>query len=63
MADEADRLAASDPDYAIRDLFNAIAEKKFPSWTMHIQVTNTELLFGIIYLLCLAAAIMCLEFL
>lgn len=42
MADEADRLAASDPDYAIRDLFNSISEKKFPSWTMHIQVMTFE---------------------
>ena len=40
MADEADRLAAADPDYAIRDLFNAIEEKNYPSWTMHIQVRS-----------------------
>lgn len=38
MADEAERISATDPDYAIRDLYNAIAEKNNPSWTMHIQV-------------------------
>lgn len=35
---DADRLAGSDPDYAIRDLFNAVANKDFPSWTLKIQV-------------------------
>lgn len=34
-------LEGKDPDYAIRDLFNAIAEKQFPSWTFFIQVTRT----------------------
>jgi len=37
-ADEADRLASSDPDYAIRDLYNAIASGNPPSWTMYAQV-------------------------
>ncbi|KAF1317978.1 Catalase, partial [Globisporangium splendens] len=36
--DEADRLASSDPDYAIRDLYEAIANKEYPTWTMYIQV-------------------------
>ncbi|XP_069596059.1 catalase-like isoform X2 [Ranitomeya imitator] len=36
--EEADRLVVKDPDYAIRDLFQAIARKEFPSWTMYIQV-------------------------
>lgn len=40
MADEADRLASSDPDYSIRDLYNAIAEGNYPSWTMYIQVST-----------------------
>ncbi|XP_055919072.1 catalase-like [Eupeodes corollae] len=35
-------LASSDPDYSTRDLFNAIAEGKFPSWTMYIQVMTFE---------------------
>ena len=37
-ADEAGALASSDPDYATRDLYNAIAEGKPPSWTMFLQV-------------------------
>ena len=35
---EADQMSMTDPDYAIRDLYNAIADKDFPSWTMFIQV-------------------------
>ncbi|GLE08905.1 hypothetical protein PINS_up020380 [Pythium insidiosum] len=35
--DEAARLAGADPDYAIRDLYDAIARKEFPSWTLYIQ--------------------------
>jgi catalase len=31
-------LAGSDPDYAQRDLFEAIERKAFPKWTMYIQV-------------------------
>jgi len=38
--EEADRLAGSDPDYAIRDLYNAIQSKNFPSWTAYIQVMS-----------------------
>ena len=37
-ADKADSLASSDPDYEIRDLYNAISENNFPSWTLYIQV-------------------------
>lgn len=37
-ADKADSLSSSDPDYAIRDLYNAIADNNFPSWTLYIQV-------------------------
>jgi hypothetical protein len=32
------RLASADPDYAIRDLYNAIGNKNPPSWTMYFQV-------------------------
>ncbi|XP_053675260.1 catalase isoform X1 [Anopheles nili] len=38
----ADELSGSDPDYAIRDLYNAIAKKDFPSWTLKIQVMTFE---------------------
>lgn len=39
---KAGELSGSDPDYSIRDLFNAIAEGKYPSWTMYIQVMTPE---------------------
>ncbi|XP_071498414.1 catalase-like [Diadema antillarum] len=38
----AGELASTDPDYAIRDLYNAIATGNFPSWTLHIQVMTNE---------------------
>ncbi|KAF1323229.1 Peroxisomal catalase, partial [Globisporangium splendens] len=37
-AEEAEKLTASDPDYATRDLYEAIAEGEYPTWTMYIQV-------------------------
>ena len=37
-SEEAERLAGTDPDYATRDLFNAIERGDFPSWTLYIQV-------------------------
>ena len=40
--DVASGLAASDPDYAIRDLYNAIANKENPSWTLYVQVMSAE---------------------
>ncbi|CAG4954942.1 unnamed protein product [Colias eurytheme] len=36
--EKAAELASSDPDYSIRDLYNAIAKGDFPSWTLHIQI-------------------------
>jgi len=38
----ATELAGTDPDYATRDLYNAIALGQFPSWTLHIQVMTFE---------------------
>ncbi|KAF7265134.1 hypothetical protein GWI33_021429 [Rhynchophorus ferrugineus] len=43
----AEKLAGSDPDYAARDLYNAIAEageksKSYPSWTMYVQLMTPE---------------------
>ena len=35
-------MARDDPDFAIRDLYNAIAEGDFPSYTMFIQVMTFE---------------------
>ncbi|XP_065578835.1 catalase-like isoform X2 [Artemia franciscana] len=34
--------AAGDPDHARRDLYNSIAEGKYPSWTMYIQVMTQQ---------------------
>lgn len=42
MADRAAELGGSDPDYAQRDLYNAIANKQFPSWTLYIQVMTFQ---------------------
>ncbi|XP_076063680.1 catalase isoform X2 [Oratosquilla oratoria] len=42
LANEADALASTDPDYAIRDLYNAIADNQFPSWSMYIQVMTFQ---------------------
>ncbi|MBZ4685268.1 MAG: katA [Desulfomicrobiaceae bacterium] len=36
--DEADRIAGEDPDYHRRDLFEAIARKQYPSWTLFVQI-------------------------
>ena len=37
-ADDADRVAGSDPDYSTRDLFTAIEGGEFPTWTVYMQV-------------------------
>lgn len=42
MADKAGEISGTDPDYAQRDLYNAIADKHFPSWTLHIQVMTFQ---------------------
>ncbi|QGZ39001.1 catalase [Pseudoduganella flava] len=43
-AADAVRIAGEDPDYAQRDLFNAIARGEFPRWTVSIQAaTEAEL--------------------
>jgi catalase len=41
-ASEAVRLAGADPDYAQRDLFQAIAAGNFPRWSVEIQVMDDE---------------------
>ncbi|XP_076467359.1 catalase-like isoform X2 [Babylonia areolata] len=42
MADRAVELSGTDPDYAQRDLYNAIADGKFPSWTVYLQVMTFQ---------------------
>ncbi len=41
-AERAAELAGTDPDYAGRDLFEAIEKKDFPKWKMMIQVMPEE---------------------
>ncbi|XP_054166686.1 catalase-like [Oppia nitens] len=38
----ANRLASKDPDYSVHDMFDAIARKDYPSWTLYIQVMTYE---------------------
>jgi len=40
--DVAHRLSADDPDYSLHDLYNSIANGKFPSWSFFIQVMTVE---------------------
>lgn len=40
--DKAGQLTCTDPDYSIRDLYNAIETGNYPSWTMYIQVMTYE---------------------
>lgn len=41
-AQKAHELSATDPDYSIRDLYNAIACGEFPQWNFSIQVMTFE---------------------
>ncbi|MGH0145218.1 UNVERIFIED_CONTAM: hypothetical protein FKN15_025891 [Acipenser sinensis] len=40
--DEASRLSSTNPDYGIQDLYNAIANGNYPSWSVFIQVMTFE---------------------
>jgi catalase len=42
MADKAAHLMGRDPDYATRDLFEAIAKGDFPQWDFFIQLMTFE---------------------
>jgi Catalase len=42
MCEQAAELGGTDPDYATRDLYNAIASGDFPSWTLYLQVMSFE---------------------
>jgi catalase len=42
LAQQATEVASSDPDYSIRDLYNAIAQGQYPSWTFYIQVMTFQ---------------------
>ncbi|KAJ5751341.1 Catalase mono-functional heme-containing [Penicillium manginii] len=38
--EEATRIAGEDPDYMIRDMFEAIEKKDYPSWDVFVQVMD-----------------------
>lgn len=38
--EEATRIAGEDPDYMIRDMFEAIERKDFPEWDVFVQVMS-----------------------
>ncbi|MDF1591956.1 MAG: catalase [Desulfobacterales bacterium] len=40
--EEAGKLCSSDPDHATRDLYEAIARKEYPSWTLEMQILTPE---------------------
>jgi len=40
--EEAGKLCSSDPDHATRDLYDAIARKEYPSWTLEMQILTPE---------------------
>ncbi|KAJ2723731.1 catalase A [Coemansia sp. Benny D115] len=42
LPEDAERLAGSDPNYATRDLFNAIERGDHPAWKVYIQVIDPE---------------------
>ncbi|KAI1848199.1 hypothetical protein JX266_005912 [Neoarthrinium moseri] len=41
-ADEAVRLAGSEPDYHVKDLFHAIEKGDYPSWSVYVQVMTPD---------------------
>lgn len=41
-AQQAEELAGSDPDYAVKDLFNAIERGDYPSWKVYVQIMQPE---------------------
>jgi catalase len=42
MAEEAERLAGSDADFATRDLYEAIERGEHPAWTLYAQIVTPE---------------------
>ncbi|WEG13002.1 catalase [Pullulanibacillus sp. KACC 23026] len=41
-AEDAQRIAGVDPDYATRDLYASIEEGNFPSWRLYVQIMPLE---------------------
>lgn len=41
-SDDAVRLAGEEPDYHVKDMYNAIEKGDYPTWTLNIQVMDPE---------------------
>ena len=41
-AQEAERLKGSDPNHATRDLYQAIEQGEYPTWTVYVQIMTQE---------------------
>lgn len=41
-SEQAQKIAGVDPEYLIRDLYNAIAAGNYPSWNMYVQIMTPE---------------------
>ncbi|CAH1187434.1 unnamed protein product [Phyllotreta striolata] len=41
-SDLGNKINGTDPDYLIRDLYNAIETGNYPSWTMYVQIMTPE---------------------
>ncbi|BFZ09855.1 hypothetical protein BsWGS_12893 [Bradybaena similaris] len=40
--EEATCISGNDPDFAVRDLYNAIGRKEFPCWSIYAQIISEE---------------------
>ncbi|KAG5890296.1 Catalase, partial [Gonioctena quinquepunctata] len=41
-SEQGQQIAGADPEYYIRDLYNAIAGGNYPSWNMYVQIMTPE---------------------
>jgi len=41
-AEDALRLAGEDPDYHVKDLYNAIEKGDYPIWTLYLQIMEPK---------------------
>lgn len=41
-SEEAQKIAGADPEFFIRDLYNAIETGEYPSWNMYVQIMTPE---------------------
>lgn len=41
-SEEAQQIAGADPEFLIRDLYNAIETGNYPQWNMYVQIMTPE---------------------